>query len=219
MTITKNVWKAAALLLILCLVSAVMISGTYAKYTNTYAGEDTALVAKWEIDGTGGIFNTTGTGINLDLFSHAYSQNVRTSNGAMYIIAPGVAGDFTIAFDNNSDVAANVTFDIAATSGSAIVPIKYGFTSSDVTHDITWLKSQLNNNITSTFAAIGVDAPAATQIVYWEWPFGTGVPADDLYDTNLGIASSDSDAASHGRTQYGLTITATAIQVQPTTTP
>ena len=220
MTLTKNVWKAAAFLLILCLVSAVMISGTYAKYTSEFAGEDTALVAKWDVIGSGdSIFTTTGAGIDLNLFSHAYNKNIKTTGGALgqdYIIAPGVAGHFTIQFNNNSDVAAKVTFQMATTSGID-VPIKYGFTTDSAIHDIDWLVNELNTASTSSFAAIAVGATgptAATETIYWSWPY-EAVPSDDIHDTDLGVASYISDVLGHGRTVYGLAITATAIQLTP----
>jgi hypothetical protein len=43
----KNTFRVAALLLVACLISSVMLSGTFAKYTSEYAGQDTALVARW----------------------------------------------------------------------------------------------------------------------------------------------------------------------------
>ena len=204
MTISKNLWKLAALLLVMCLISAALISGTLAKYTDTYAGEDTALVAKWEVTGDGDGFDTSGSALTLDLFQHGYDNNIKTSEGGVYIIAPGVQGDFTIVFDNNSDVAAEVNFDIATTGTAVDVPIKYGLTSGDRTHDINWLKAALN---TSSFSAIPVGAAPVTQTVYWGWAFN----GDDAADTVLGTSS-----AAIGHTTYGLTITASAIQIAPT---
>jgi hypothetical protein len=43
----KNTFRIGALLLVACLISSVMLSGTFAKYTSEYAGQDTALVARW----------------------------------------------------------------------------------------------------------------------------------------------------------------------------
>jgi hypothetical protein len=208
MTITKNVWKAAAFLLILCLVSTVMISGTYAKYTSTYAGQDTALVAKWSVNGIGDFATVSDGSATLDLFDHAYDTNIVTGAGVNYI-APGVAGDFTLQFANNSDVAAQITFAIAQATGSANVPIQYSLTPfttiDDTGDDLAGIQSDLND----TFATI---APGETksQIVYWHWKFN----GNSVEDTNLGKASA-ADVSCH--TNYGLTVTATAEQLSPAT--
>ena len=204
MTISKNVWKLAAALLVLCLVSASMISGTYAKYSSTYAGEDSALVAKWEIAGSGDGFAVSGGALTLDLFSHAYKNNITASAGSIYIIAPGVGDEFTITLDNNSDVAAAIDFDIAATAGSASVPMVYtldGIEYSNVT--------LLSDALQTAFGTIGADAAPVSKTVSWEWP----IDGNDVLDTTLGKASAD---ATTERTKYGLVVTASAVQVAPT---
>jgi len=210
MTISKNVWKLAALLLVMCLISAAMISGTFAKYTDTYAGEDTALVAKWEVTGTGDGFITSGGALTLDLFQHEYDTNVTTSDGSVYIIAPGVSGDFTVEFVNSSDVAAMVDFTIATTGTAVNVPIVYGFTTgAGLVYNAADLAEELDN----VFAKVtegGITLPTTvTQKVYWGWAFEGG---NDAADTLLGTSSAAID-----RTTYGLTITASAIQLEPDT--
>jgi hypothetical protein len=202
MTITKNVWKAAALLLILSLITAVMISGTYAKYTSEFSGEDTALVAKWEVVTTSGGIQVSGGAIDLNLFSHEYDNNVTTSDAGVYIIAPGVDGQFALSFENKSDVAANITFEMDTISGSADVPIVF---STDAAF------STSTSSITTFVSGLDLDVAqgaTATQTVYWQWPFESG---DDAADTALGQQSAVDD-----RSEYGLTVTASAVQVQPT---
>lgn len=212
MTITKNVWKAAALLLILSLITAVMISGTYAKYTSTFAGEDTALVAKWNVIPTGGgIGLTEGGTASLDLFGHAYGTNITASAGGDSIIAPGVEGDFTVAFQNNSDVAAEITFDIAKSAMSANVPIEYKTTSpGGVYTDLDGLVTELE----SAFGTLDV-GESATATVYWRWQYQAS-DAQNVTDTALGLASaSETGSGADGRTVYDLTITASAVQIMP----
>lgn len=208
MTISKNLWKVAALLLVMCLISAAMISGTFAKYSDTYAGEDTALVAKWEVTGTGGGFNTSGGGVTLDLFSHAYDVNIATGLSDD-LIAPGVAGDFVLTFVNSSDVAAMVDFTIATTGSALNVPIKYGFTTGA---GINLDAAQLATALDSEFANIAVGNPSTTvtKTVYWSWPFFVNDTLDAA-DTAIGTSS-----AAINRSTYGLTITASAIQKAPT---
>lgn len=202
MTISKNVWKIAALLLILCLISAAMISGTFARYTSTFAGEDTALVAKWDIVASGGGIGMAEGGAELDLFSHAYDTHILQSIVDDFIIAPGVDGDFLIEFNNESDVDALVEFEIDDTG--ADVPVMYSLEPfpTATSYSAVGLAGALDDEF--------LNIPYGTTdgaIVYWIWPF----EGNDEGDTDLGEAS----AAGASRTEYGLVITATAIQVTP----
>lgn len=200
MSISKNVWKIAALLLILSLISAAMISGTFARYTSTFAGEDTALVAKWEITGNGDDFVINGDDtLTLDLFQHEYDVNVTTSDGGIYIIAPGVEGEFDVVFTNNSDVAAEVTFNIDVTGSAVTVPIVYTVGGTD--YNAAGLEGALN----PLFTDVGI-GDTETVTVSWEWP----LDGNDAGDTALGEASAAAD-----RSSYGLVIEATAEQKAP----
>ena len=165
-------------------------------------------MAKWEVTGTGDGFNTSGSALTLDLFQHLYDQNVTTSDGGVYIIAPGVGGEFTVQFNNNSDVAAEVDFDIATTGSAVGVPITYWLDTS-----VTSLSAiQLAGELDTAFTTVPINGNVS-KIVHWAWVFeGDDVPVDDAADTAIGIASAD--AAS--RTTYGLTITASAVQIAPT---
>lgn len=202
MTLTKNVWKAAALLLILALISAVMISGTYAKYTSEYAGQDTALVAKWNIVASGSAIGMDWEAHNLDLFQHT-SSHVASPVGDDYIIAPGVSGDFTLAFVNNSEVDAKIGFTIAE-NGSADVPIEFSLQDdfAPLLSDVGALKAELDGDSELRDLAMG---ESVEKKVYWRWPEAD----DNARDTTLGENSFDS------RISYGLTITASAVQVLP----
>jgi hypothetical protein len=202
MTITKNVWKIAALLLVLSLITAAMISGTFARYTSSFAGEDTALVARWEITGSGDGFAINGDDtLTLDLFQHEYDVNVAASADGAYIIAPGVDGEFDVVFTNSSDVAAEVTFNIDVTGSAVNVPIVYTIGSTDYT------AAGLEDALNSLFTNVGI-GDTETVKVSWSWP----LEGNDAGDTALGEAS----AAGTDRTSYGLVIEATAKQLTPT---
>jgi ABC-type cobalt transport system substrate-binding protein len=58
---TSKTARITILLLVLCLISTAMLSGTFAKYTSEYAGADTALIAKWEIEFDDDNTTTSGT--------------------------------------------------------------------------------------------------------------------------------------------------------------
>ena len=202
MTISKNVWKIAALLLVLSLITAAMISGTFARYTSTFAGEDTALVAKWEITGgSGDGFAVNGDKLILDLFKHQYDVNVMNSKDGVYIIAPGVEGEFDVVLANNSDVAAEVTFDIDVTGSAVDVPIVYTLESANYNN-----VADLENALNALFANIET-GDTITADVSWSWP----LDGNDAKDTELGLAS----AAASDRVSYGLVIKANARQIAP----
>lgn len=130
----KNTFRIGALLLVACLISSVMLSGTFAKYTSEYAGQDTALVARWSFgaeagqSGTLKVLDGDETKI-LDLFTHAYDTNINPTGSdgtnTRYIIAPGVEGEFVLDMDYIADVDADVTIAIAGLDGNALVPMEY----------------------------------------------------------------------------------------------
>jgi hypothetical protein len=225
----NRVFRIAALLLVLSLISAVMISGTFAKYTSEYSGQDTALVARWSLDVKGGgekFADGTENPATLDLFSHLYNVNIVEDAGTDKIIAPGVDGEFVLSVTNNSDVAAGVEFGFEATG--AEVPMEYSLDS-----DFSTLYTTLNGETSSLAAAINTPSegtsvfaalPAAplmgdpttkTLTVYWRWPFerdtGDDLITNDKADTALGEDSAEGSS----RIGYTLKITATATQLPP----
>lgn len=136
MTNKKKVFRIASLLLVLCMISTVMISGTFAKYTSEYSGQDTALVARWNFTGDFDNKALTGTSLELPIWDHDYVTNIyentavdKTGN---YLIAPGISGSFDVEFSYDADVTADLTFNFTKTgTASKKVPIQYsldGFT-------------------------------------------------------------------------------------------
>lgn len=171
----KNmIMRFASLLLVVTLLSTCAISGTFAKYTSSATGSDTATVAKWafNVGDTDVAKNDTFT---FDLFSDANA-----------IIAPGSSGSFAISLNNTSDVKAKYTIALEETNASNI-PLQYSVdnrTWEDSIAELTGLADQ----------AIGKSA-SATQTVYWRWVYegttdGAHAGQTDVTDTALGTASS-----------------------------
>lgn len=212
---TGKIARAAILLLVLCMISTAMLGGTFAKYTSEYAGQDTALIAKWDIKPTVGgkdieALNENGEQVeSLDLFDHAYNTNIISTAGQEKIIAPGVQGDFDIKIVNNSDVAAKITFDFD-TDGEN-VPIEYSLNdTNNWDKDLKNLKDKLE--ALPAMDKLSETNGIATAKVYWRWPFEKEpVLETDKADTALGDASAKGDQ----RTTYTLKITATATQIAP----
>lgn len=232
----NRVFRVASLLLVLCFVSTVMISGTFAKYTSEFSGQDTALIAKWDVTVSGGQGNdlealTDGSpAATLDLFSHAYDVNIVEGAGADKIIAPGVSGEFTLSVTNKSDVAAGVEFEFDVSGDAVDVPIEYSLSSNfDETYTISYVDSELVDNLGPKVAFSQVDpgeTPETPIKVYWRWAFEKEVNEDpserDISDTALGVASADKfndEETEEERTEYILTVTATATQIAPETIP
>lgn len=194
MTKTK-VYRLATLMLVLTLISTVMISGTFAKYTSTYAGQDTALVARWSFgvkEGDTELGAPDDTPIKqLDLFKHNYITHINQKAGDDYIIAPGVNDDFTISMTFLSDVDAKVTVDfgVNASSTEANLPIEYlvdgdtkwvsvsdlekAFVAQVVANSSGKALAAENPDNTFTFVKSGVDDTSQdlSRTVSWRWAF------------------------------------------------
>jgi hypothetical protein len=121
----KNTFRIGALLLVACLISSVMLSGTFAKYTSEYSGQDTALVARWSFEAIAGSYDTEDEFQELDLFGHAYTTGVNNNDDGEPILAPGVQDEFIIKMDYIADVDADVTIAFEELDDNAAVPIEY----------------------------------------------------------------------------------------------
>jgi hypothetical protein len=219
---TSKTARITILLLVLCLISTAMLSGTFAKYTSEYAGADTALIAKWDVKFNGN--EPTTSTAELDLFSHAYKTNINEKEGKDYIIAPGVSGEFTLKVENKGDVAAEITFDIGVdeTSTAPSAPIEYKLDGGDEWGNLADLMDKLNGTSEGLedpvpLLTVAAENGTAEQIVEWRWPFdGSDVyETNDEDDTELGKASANGAS----RSTYILNVTATATQIEPKTTP
>ena len=114
-----------------------------------------------------------------------------------------------------------MTFDFEVSGTAGTVPIKYSLDGSTWV-DLATLETELNElgNMTNVAAENGT----AEQTVEWRWPFERGgdaaaIAANDEVDTDLGTASAEGTGeGADGRTEYILTIKATATQITPETT-
>ena len=240
----RKTLRLSALLLIVCLISTVMLSGTFAKYTSEYAGQDTALVARWSFTSTGGdgdiALGTSAAPAELKLFDHLYYTHMnQTDGGANYIIAPGVGDEFTLKMDYIADVDADVLLTFDTLAASAAVPIEYSVDGGTNWVTLANLAEALANRIISNggvsatessplvsgqflipaVATGGIDHRNINQTIKWRWPYNVS-DALDTADTTLGNASQTAAASIIGsRTTYGIKVTLNATQVVPLTTP
>jgi hypothetical protein len=238
----KNTFRVAALLLVACLISSVMLSGTFAKYTSEYAGQDTALVARWSFEALGGTLATEDpTEIKLALFDHVYNTHINrtAADEETYIIAPGVSGDFTIQMAYLADVDADVkiTFQESGDLSGQNFPIEYSADggSTWVAYDelaeefidqiITTGITEAVADDTFTIARVDndeTDAISISQTILWRWAFDSdaqneadaGTPAFSSSD----ITDTDfgeASAALDTRLEYILNVSVKAEQLEP----
>ena len=96
--------------LFLVMICVISVAGTYAKYTSTVTGTDTATIAKWAWS----INNETlAKGVQtytLDLFDTINEADTTTTESDVTsgMIAPGTGGKTEVTITNNSDV--NATY-------------------------------------------------------------------------------------------------------------
>ena len=180
-----------ALLLAAVLVTSYSVSGTYAKYTSSATGTDTARVAKWAFNvGTTDIA-TTNT-FTFDLFNTTYT-NVESSNSEN-VIAPGTEGSFTIELTNNSEVKATYAIDYTVDKTTSI-PVEFSVDGGN-----TWT-ADLADVAATAETTVNANGGAATPItVQWRWVYEIAdddqtledeEAENDAVDTALGIDGDD----------------------------
>ncbi len=200
----KKLFKSVVILLLVVMVALVLVSGTYAKYTTTVSGTDTAIVAKWAVKAAAGSTDfTSGTAATVNIFdeSNVYDtksgfttgtvdDNVKNAtSGADAIIAPGTWGKFSYTLTNNSDV--DATYTVAYNADEKNVPLMWSLTGAAD----SWKDNISDLNVTAvadpdTDDSTTLDMTTGTETitVYWKWDF-TKDAARDTADTTLGTAA------------------------------
>ena len=177
----KNVMmRVASALLVAVLMTTCAISGTFAKYTTTQTGSDTAKVAKWE-------FTINGEDM-ANNFTFDLAQTWTDYDGSAEVdvddklLAPGTAGSFKIVLENTSEVNAKYELSLA----EAINNLPAGLDEDDFPVEYSTDNAHWSANITNAVASGTIDmGTTATITVYWRWAFESG---NDAYDTALGTA-------------------------------
>jgi hypothetical protein len=189
----KNTFRIGALLLVACLISSVMLSGTFAKYTSEYAGEDTALVARWSFDGHFDDTLLSEASFDLPIWNHAYTENIYEQEGIDYLIAPGIQGEFTVDFTYDADVDADLIFNLSKSGNAATTtPIQYALDKDFTTvyYDLNDLEDAIIDiAINTTISGAGgtyiiTDTVGGSEVtidetVYWRWPYDVTVHDND----------------------------------------
>ena len=193
-------------ILALTMITIMIVSGTYAKYTSSAKGSDTATVAKWSIE-LGGAEIATGSEktIAIDLFSTIKDSDSTTETDVAGTkkIAPGTRGEFDIAIQNKSEVTAEYKLTSTVTKSDDTLPIEF---STD--GGTTWSSTLAIPASNSTKLAVG--SAAATVNVQWRWAFYVSDAADTV-DTQLGINARGGDGVTIPNVTIEVTVTATQV--------
>ena len=174
--------RLVAALAVTMMFTMCFVGGTFAKYTSSATGTDSATVAKWDIK-VGGTNIATNDTFTFDLF-----KTIKDSNGTAEetdmslvdgtIIAPGTRGSFDIVIKNDSQVNATYAIDYTVTNTNNI-PVKFSVDGTNWFDDINYLDVRS--------VAINMGA-TATVTVQWMWEFER--IDGDTQDTTLGSAAS-----------------------------
>lgn len=191
-------------LAVLCLATSCFVGSTFAKYTSTVSGEDTAVVATWAFTQTKADTSTsnviTEDAIEFDLFneskigdtnnadSDGNDDDVADATNTTAVIAPGTTGSYSLVIKNDSQTNATMAMAFTETNANNI-PLTYTYT---IDHSNNTLDVTTDTALTFSAGAASISAIAlnmgesVTITVTWTWAFGDDSTITS--DTALGAA-------------------------------
>lgn len=232
----NRIMKAAGALLVLVLVTSCFVGSTFAKYTTTGRGDDTARVAKFgvSITANGSTFAKEYATDDQSVVGTIANSVVSTEN----VIAPGTSGEMVrMAITGTPEVAVQVNYSATVTlsgnwkdaQGNFYCPLQIkipyndpedgavtatidgsSFTNKDAF--IREIETRINS-FSANYAAgtdlstITADGSLLAPSVSWVWPFSVN-EANDVKDTYLGDQAAAGNAAS-----IQLTVQTTVTQI------
>lgn len=173
--------RLVAVLAVVMMFTMCFVGGTFAKYTSSGTGTDTATVAKWSFKVGETDIATTNT-FTFDLFKTIKDSDGINNETEMNpvdgsIIAPGTQGSFDLVLTNASQVTAQYAIDYTVTNNNDI-PVKFS-----VDDGTTWT-NDLADVAASDSTKLAANSGTTTIKVQWKWDFNG---SDDSFDTALGI--------------------------------
>ena len=173
--------RLVAVLAVAMMFTMCFVGGTFAKYTSSGTGTDSATVAKWSFKVGETDIATTET-FTFDLFKTIKDTNGTDDETDMNpvdgsIIAPGTQGSFDLVLTNASQVTAQYAIDYTVTNTSNI-PVKFS-----VDNGTTWT-NDLADVAASDSTKLAANTGTTTIKVQWKWDF----EGNDTTDTTLGTA-------------------------------
>ena len=173
--------RLVAVLAVTMMFTMCFVGGTFAKYTSSATGTDSATVAKWSFKVGETDIATTDT-FTFDLFKTIKDSDGINNETEMNpvdgsIIAPGTQGSFDLVLTNASQVTAQYAIDYTVTN-TGNIPVQFS-----VDGGTTWT-NDLADVAASDSTKLVANSGTTTITVQWKWDFNG---SDDSYDTALGI--------------------------------
>ena len=211
----NKILRLGLLALALTLVTASLVSGTFAKYVTTVNGTGTVTVANWqvEVNGDGDSSYEAGTETGaMQTATFSVLTTADTGVNGTNLVALGTAGKFSLKYKSvGTEVAHNVKITLVPEGETDINELQYLLFSTDA--GATWknieqfdgAQGYLHN---ANYTAASPAAATVSVDVQWEWPFdaATNPPQVDALDTADGIANKSY--------QLKATLVATQLDVQ-----
>ena len=180
--------RLVAVLAVTMMFTMCFVGGTFAKYTSSGTGTDSATVAKWSFKVGETDIATTNT-FAFDLF-----KTIKDSDGIKdetemnpvdgSIIAPGTQGSFALVLTNASQVTAQYAIDYTVTN-TGNIPVQFSVDGGD-----HW-RNDLADVVASDSTKLAANSGTTTVTVQWRWRFeADNVTEGDNLDTSLGSAAS-----------------------------
>lgn len=202
--------RAALLLLVLTLITSCFVGGTFAKYTTSATGSDTARVAKFgvQITANGATFAEKYATDDAGVAGTIAESVVSTGEN---VVAPGTKGDMVkMALSGTPEVAVRVRYTAHVTvsnwtvDGGFYCPITIKVKGKEdgnlVFHGLDYTDAnKFASAVENGIAAFSANCAAQTDLstagvtapeVSWEWVYeGNGVDQTNEKDTALGNAA------------------------------
>lgn len=171
--------KMILITLLITMIALVLVSGTYAKYTSSASGSDTARVAKWSFNVGENDIVAKDT-FTFDLFKTITDTDGKTetdvvSANADKVIAPGTSGSFDLVLENKSETSAKYGITYTVTN-TASIPVQFSVNGKD------WTDNLANVVESDTDTKLDANNGRKTIKIQWKWAYD----GDDTTDVNLG---------------------------------
>ena len=175
----NSTMKMILITLLITMIALVLVSGTYAKYTSSASGSDTARVAKWSFNVGENDIVAKDT-FTFDLFKTITDTDGKTetdvvSANADKVIAPGTSGSFDLVLENKSETSAKYGITYTVTN-TASIPVQFSVNGKD------WTDNLANVVESDTDTKLDANNGTKTITIQWKWAYD----GDDTTDVNLG---------------------------------
>ncbi len=197
--------RLGSIVLVMTLLTASLVSGTYAKYVKQVSGSDSVRVSKFAFnlkDGTNTLTQQSLSG-TYNIFSYTDTGVFANGVNSTKFIAPGTTGVLNLDVENLSEVKVAATFALTETNASSI-PIYYTYGSGTQRYSsilsgsytggtyktLSDLATDMATAGSAMAASNGTTPVTVSYALHWTWAFDSaGTGQTDADDTALGVST------------------------------